>query len=219
MRSWFYAGAVLLILSAPPLVLMAREWAIGSAVEDRYSVESLVGPDGGALRAEIGGHSVVLQDDQPFNPEGDVQVQGNVHVVVDGRPDSKPVPATIRLAEQDANRYWGYAHLLKLVDHQEGTERLVVAQNLGGNQYRTVSVFADGRTLEDQFDYASRCEPPVRALLIRSVVPHPSGLCSDVLAGWPSLLYPLLYPWASGGVGALCIVAGLFKLRRRNTTP
>lgn len=222
MRSLLITGGILLAISAPPLALMVREVAIGSAINARYSVESIDSPEkgmeGGALQAEIGGHRVVLRDDQPFNLDGDARVPGLVRVVVDGRAQPKPVPATIRLASQDANRYWGYVRLIKLVDHQEGVERLVVAQNLGGDQYRTLSVFADGRIVEDQFDYPSRCEPPIRSVLINEVVPHPSGYCSDVMQVWPSLLYPLLYPWVSGGVGALCVVVGLFKLRRRNAS-
>ncbi len=108
---------------------------------------------------------------------------------------------------------------MKPVDRGNG-DRLVVAQNLGGGQYRTVSVFADGRVVEDQFDYASRCTPPVRAELIRYVVPHPSGYCSDVMQGWPSLWYPVLYPFVSGGLGVVITVIGLRRFRScRGHTP
>ena len=222
MRSLFVSGLALLVISAPPLVLMGREVIIGSQVAQRYTVDLVLsGEPGlytGALAGEIGGHSVELVDDQPFKAHepfkvDDARAPGLVRVLVDGRVHSTAVAATIRLNFKDANRYWGFVYLMKLID-QQGPEQLVVAQNLGRGQYRTLSVFADGRVVEDQFGYQGRCSPPVRALLIRWVVPHPSGFCSDVMQGWPSILYPVIYPWASGVLGLACVgVAGLLRLR------
>src|SRR5918998_1473827 len=66
-------GAILLVLSSPPLVLMAREVILGLTVARQYSIDGIrgVGPDmeGGALSAELGGHRVELSDDQPFARE------------------------------------------------------------------------------------------------------------------------------------------------------
>jgi hypothetical protein len=71
--------------------------------------------------------------------------------------------------------------------------------------------------IEDEFSYADRCQLPVRAILIRNVVPHPSGYCSDVLQVWPSIFYPVLYPWVSGLLGGafvgVAVVAGYFRRR------
>lgn len=198
MRTLVIIGFVLLAVSAPPLVLMGREMTIASAVAQRYAVEQIISAEpgmyGGALAGEIAGHRVELVDDQPFKSRepfkvDDARAPGFVRVVVDGRVHSTPVAATIRLNSRDANRYWGFVYLMKLID-QQGPERLVVAQNLGQGQFRTVSVFPDGQVVEDQFRYEARCSPPVRALLIRSVVPHPSGYCSDVMQVWPSILVP-----------------------------
>lgn len=232
MRTLLITGLVLLAVSTPPLVLMGREMTIASAVAQRYAVEQIIsvepgmhgsalagGMHGGPLAGEIGGHRVELVDDQPFKSRepfkvNDARAPGFVRVVVDGRVHSTPVAATIRLDSRDANRYWGFVYLMKLVD-QQGPERLVVAQNLGHGQYRTVSVFPDGQVVEDQFSYEARCSPPVRALLIRYVVPHPSGYCSDVMQGWPSIWYPVLYPWASAALGLGCLgIASLLRLRR-----
>jgi hypothetical protein len=198
---------------------MVREFWIGSRIAERYSVDRIIsgerGMEGGALRDEIHGHVVALEDDQPFNQAGDVRVDGPVRILVDGHDHSYPAKVRIRLSQRDANRYWGFVHLMRLIDHQTGVESLVVAQNLGAEGYRTVSVYADGRIVEDRFGYADRCNPPIRAVLIRSVVPHPSGYCSDLLQVWPSILYPLLYPWASGALGAGCLVLALARRKPR----
>jgi hypothetical protein len=213
MKTLLLVGALLVTVSAPLLTLMAREFWIGSRVADRYSVDRIIsrerGMEGGAIQGEIHGHVVALEDDQPFNGVGDVRADGPVRILVDGRDYSSPASAKIRLSRRDANRYWGFVYLMKLTDRETHTESLVVAQSLGAQGYRTISVAADGRVLEDRFGYAGRCSPPIRAALIRYVVPHPSGYCSDVLQGWPSLLYPVLYPWTSGALGLGCLAAGL----------
>ena len=168
------------------------------------------------LQATIGIHTVRLTDNQPVDDGGDVRVDGPVRIIVDGGEYSHPALAKIRLAQRDANRYWGYVYLMRLRDQQTGTEHLVVAQNIGQGQFRTVSIGIDGLVEEDRFDYSGRCSPPVRALLIRWVVSHPSGFCSDVMQVWPSIFYPVLYPWATGVVGLAFLVAGgVLKLRRR----
>lgn len=198
---------------------MAREAAVGNMVSDRYAVERI---PNGALEAHIGGHRVQMIDDHPIKPrepfeDSTVTKPGTVRIVVDDQVRSSPLPATVRVNQRDANRYWGFSYLQRLHD-REGAERLVIAQHLGGNRYRTVSVFGDGNVVEDEFGYEERCEPPVRALLIRHVVPHPSGYCSDVFQVWPSIFYPVLYPWVSGVLGGAFIGVALVVsyLRRQS---
>ena len=218
-RSLLSLGSILVVLSGPPLLLMAREVVVGFTVARRYSihrVEDVASEmEGGALSAELGGQRVELSDDQPFTgelfkTETSQRGPGVVQVLVNGRAVSAPVAATVRRAHKDANRYWGFVYLFRLTD-RHGPERLVVAQNLGRERYRTISVFADGRVVEDSFEYAERCNPPLRAALIRSVVSHPSGYCSDLMQVWPSIWYPVLYPWMSGVVGATLVLLGIFR--------
>lgn len=229
MRALLISGLLLLGVSAPPLLLMAREAAVSRSVSARYSVERIISaaPDiyDSALEAKIGGHRVQLLDEYPIEPRVPFEDEsltrpGTVRIVVDGKVRSTPVAATIRVNKRDANRYWGFSYLQRLHD-RDGAERLVVAQRLGGNRYRTVSVFADGNVVEDEFSYADRCDFPVRAILIRNVVPHPSGYCSDVLQVWPSIFYPVLYPLLSGFLGGafigVAVVAGYFRRRSVGT--
>ena len=204
MKILLLAGAVLVAVSVPPIALVAREIWIGSQLADRYVVL------GGAIRGEIHGHVVALEDDQPFNETGGVQ-DGQVRILVDGRDYSSPASAIIRLSRRDSSRYWGYVYLMRVTDRQTHEESLIAAQSLGVQGFRTVSVSADGRVLEDRFGYASRCDPPTRALFIRWVVPHPIGYCSDVMTMWPGIFYPLLYPFASAALGLGCLAAALVR--------
>jgi len=223
MRTLFAIGLGLLAVSAPPLILMVRELVVGASVERRYSVDPLLvasnGMAHGSVRATIGGHAVALTDDQERRPEephdfSDPPDEGQISILVDGSPVTAPVRTKIRLNRRDAERYWD-VNLIRLKD-REGPDRLVVAQNLGHGQYRTTSVFGDGTVVEDRFAYGEWCSPPVRTMLIRGVVSVPIGYCSGVMQVWPSLFYPIVYPWFSGalGCGIAAFAAGAW-LRRR----
>ena len=224
MRTLFAIGLGLLAVSAPPLILMVRELVVGASVERRYSVDPLLvaskGMVHGSVRATIGGHTVALTDDQGRRPEephdfSDPRDEGQISILVDGSLVASPVRTKIRLNRRDADRYWGYVNLMRLTD-REGPDRLVVAQHLGHGQYQTTSVFGDGTVVEDKFAYGERCSPPVRTMLIRGVVGVPIGYCSGVMQVWPSVFYPIMYPWFSGvlGCGMATFAAGAW-LRRR----
>lgn len=218
-RVLFVVGLGLLAISATPLVLMAREIAMSNAAVARYSTEHIQsgepGMAGGALRAEIGGHVVALEDDQPLDTNGDVRVHGLVRILIDGRDYSTKSTAEIRLNSRDANRYWGYVYLMKLVDRRERAHRVAVAQNLGNGRFRTLTVSANGTVVEDQFDYAQRCDPPVRAILIDYVVGHSAGLCSTEQDGWAAVFYPVVYPWVFCALGFGCVIDAIVGRHRR----
>jgi hypothetical protein len=217
-------GAVLVVFSAPPLLLMVREMAVGSSVRAQYRVGDWKSSKAEAgsedESALIGDHRVELIDDQPlrvhepFKADQDLSAPGKVQIVIDGKPYSQPMAVTIRLMARGANRHWGFIHLSRLFE-SGGPTRLVVAQRFGNDQYRTISVFADGRIIEDQFDYDARCNPPVRALLIQFVATHPIGFCSDVMTGYPSILFPVLYPFASSVMGLAFVVIGVRRKSSR----
>jgi len=221
-KALFTTGVLLLGISARPLFLMARELAVGLRVETRYSIQRIPtdrrGMVSDAIEAEIQGHWVRLSDDQPITDDPLARVVGRVRITIDGRDFSHAAPVTIRPGFTDDNRYWGYVHLTKVIDHLQGQPQLVVAQNIGRQQYRVLLMTAEGRVLEDTFSYSDRCSPPVRALQIRYVVPHPSGYCSDVMQTWPSLSYPILFPWTSGAIGLICTAVGLGRTYRHRRT-
>jgi hypothetical protein len=177
----------------------------------------------GSVRADIGGHTVSLTDDLGERPEephdfGHSRDEGQVSILIDGRMVAAPVRTPIRLNRRAADRYWGYVNLVRLRD-REGAERIVVAQNIGGGRYRTTSVFADGTVQQDSFGYGEWCSPPVRAMLVREVVSVPIGYCSGVMQVWPSLSYPILYPWCSGFLGVAATVLGAAAWLRRRAAP
>ena len=222
----FILGVLLIGISAYPLILMAREIATDRAVDARYTIE----PVYGALQARVQEHLVRLEDDQPTSANPDERVEGVVRIVVDGRDVSSGAKVRIRPYFQDANRYHGDVALMTILDHESGTTRIAVSQHLAPSviasppwrsiqRYRVLFVSSNGAIDEDLFNYDERDSPPIRVRLIAPVVPHPIGYHSDLMQVWPTLWYPLLYPWLSGLIGFVLTVRGIVIVRTRNRTP
>jgi hypothetical protein len=209
-------GLVLLLVSVRPLFLIAREILLIVGVGTTYSLAIPPGDQPGlpvnALRAELNGHVVELTDSEPTSADPTLRTKGPVRIVVDGRDYSSAAAVDIRPAFRDANRYWGYLYLTKLLDKWTRREEIVVAQNLGLRRYRVLRMDASGLVVEDVFDERQRCSPPVRTLLIGHVVPQPIGFCSNIMQSYPTVWFPMLYPMASGTIGIVLTVAGI---RRR----
>jgi hypothetical protein len=209
------AGAVLLAWSARPLFLIARELLIRHQLAGEFEwVPTQVSNIDMALREDLGGHHVELQDDVPLTSEASARVEGPVRILVDGRDYSTREIARIRPAYSDPNRYLGSVTLARLLDKRASRPYLVVAQSLRGNKYRVLWIDADGKVTEDVFGRDEICARPVRAMIVRHVTPSPIGFCSDILQVWPSLVFPILYPFVSGFAGLVLVVFGAIRARR-----
>ena len=168
----------------------------------------------------VGDHTVQLEDDQPANTDPEARSRAPVRILIDGRDYSSSAQAIVRPYFHDENRYHGFLNLMRVVDRNSGMTKIVVAQALGAPmgvtppyppegerlRYRVLLVSPDGTVEEELFTYAQRGSPPIRARLIAHVVPHPFGYHSDLMQAWPTLWYPLLYPWLSGLIGAAMVI-------------
>ncbi|HYH05983.1 MAG TPA: hypothetical protein VEK11_02885 [Thermoanaerobaculia bacterium] len=102
--------------------------------------------------------------------------------------------------------------VVDLRDKRLGGSTPVVVEWRGGRdratwQYRTVAVQANGQVAFDEFSYSERGSPRIRTVLARFVSPTGIGFFSDATQGWPTVLYPVIYPWLTvlGGVGMLLV--------------
>lgn len=191
MKSGLIVGVLLLGLSAWPLFLMAREEFIRLDLNHNYQFTRA--PDG---EATIGKTPVRLISEKK-DARGDPQVRVNIG----GHDYSAPSI---------------YSSIVTVQDRQAAQNSVVVIQYLGGDgtlpfakrkmHWRSLWVTADGQVRKDEFNYDDRCTPPIRSRLANFATPTSLGCKSDLMHGWPSLLYPILYPWISGALGAILIV-------------
>jgi len=224
-RGLFWIGGLLLAASAYPLLLMAREVATGLSVAARYSFK----PVYDSQRASLGMHQVSLLDDAPESSDPSARIRGVVRIVIDGRVFTTVSNVEIRPSFKDANRYHGSLALVRFENLRSEAHVAIVANaavdpavprlpNGGYNfdylRFRLITLDADGRVNDETFFRKDRGSPAVRAALARFVSPSPMGFYSDLMMVWPSLLYPIAFPSASGLVGGVCIWAAV-KTRRR----
>jgi hypothetical protein len=216
-RVFLFTGLLLLVWSARPLFLMAREVVIGTQVARHYAwVPSAVSNIDTGLQLTLGSHQVELRDDTPPTSDHSLSVDGAIQVLIDGHEYSPFGNGRIRPAFDTPNRYHGSAFLARLTNKAVGREYLVVAQSSRAG-YRILWVDSDGRATEDRFGYDEVCAVPVRAMIVRFVTSHPIGYCSDIMQSWPSLLFPILYPWTAGVMGLVLTVCGGVGVWRRHS--
>ncbi|MFC4104162.1 hypothetical protein [Paenibacillus xanthanilyticus] len=158
----------------------------------------------------------------------DSRAQSALQMTINGTDWSSASLAEVRPAYLDENRYHGYFGMLLV--REEGEERLVLVQRVDGVGFnfkpdtlawRMVDVHADGTVTEKHVAYGEWGDEPELANYVNqsNASPVSVGYRSGILQVWPSLFFPILYPFASAGVGLLMLVmVGLsLPFRRRES--
>ena len=205
-------GAVLLIASAPALLAMAREISIDRAIVRTYWRKDVPPAREGTMVLKHGEHVLEISDTAGTATEHHLRVRSQVQVKIDGEVVFVVPDVEVRPAWNDENRWWGFLRVQYLGNRTTGTTAVVVAAALGPRQFGTASVPVDGAVTIERFDLSSLCALPVRHLVVRDVLRSPLGYCSDALQTFPSLLYPVLYPWGTSILSVILIACG-FKSR------
>jgi len=220
-------GLLLLAVSAPLLYAHYREYALAEEARKRYAIRQIPLEASGfadeGFVYEFRGNRIVIGDEAEPAEE---RRSGPVRVTVNGRDHSHPAHAIIRPEHRDPNRYHGFVALAELTDRKADTVRLAVIQRISGPKnemppeelrWRILLVSGDGSVEAEEFGCAERTRPLYRTRLANFATPIAIGFESNALTVWPSLFYPVLYPYVSALAGmtlALSGAGGLFLLRR-----
>jgi hypothetical protein len=226
MRNIFIIGIVLFLLSAYPLYLMGVEVSLGNYAYGRYEVFLHTGENFDYRSADFYGHRITLTDNLEVDPaklpkDENVYLKAPVKITVDGQDYSLSSPTEIRVFN-GSKSVSGSVALVNLKDRRSGEERLAIIQRVDGERYpddmryRILFVQPNGTVTEEWFTYAERDEPVYRTMLAKYVHSEPLGFRSQVISVWPTIVYPILYPWLTGFVGfILSVVGGIVLLKRR----
>ena len=211
-RTLLSIGLLLLLVSAPVLVLMALEAFMGHYAYNRYELQ----PVYNSTQIRFNGHVVALKDsvDAQGLSEGDT-VETVVTLHVDEQEHSFNTDILVRPLYSDMRRYAYQLSLVSLTDTKSGRNRVaVVSRSRSDQPIRILLIDSDGQVEEDLFSLSDRARPVYRTMLTRFVSPSPIGFYSNVLQGYPSLFYPLVYPFVSGAAGFMTLLI-LVATRRR----
>lgn len=234
-------GLVLVLLSSFPLFLMAREDYIQNKIMDRYEVAHSYTQQGWSEPIDV--QSITVNDihielqeiptgkkatrtmwdaDEGVEAGDIVQLQ----ILVDGKAVSSA--DEIWLSNRDrGGRYWSWLDVLRVKDKKTQTERIAIVQRLTDDDeqyenraWKIVWIDVDGTVTEEKMTYAERSDNPlgVRLTMFSGTTLMSMGYYSDIFHYYPSLLYPILYPFGTVILGLLLMAIGVFRqmLARRN---
>lgn len=149
--------------------------------------------------------------------------QSPLRITINHKDWTVTSPVEVRPYYLDENRYHGYFGLL--TTKQNGREQLILVQrvsdiedfNVHNLAWRVLTITTDGHVKEERFRYTERADDPLRVKFIQlsSASPISIGYRSNILHVWPSLWFPVLYPWATGGLGFLLVVIGGIVLQKK----
>lgn len=184
------------------------------------------------IRTYFWGENTIKVEDQ-FRPSlmnSEQYEESSLKITINDKDWSVSSPVEVRPNELDENRYHGYFGLLSVEDN--GVEQLVLVQRVSGTQFklpddlawRMLTLESNGQVHEVQFSYEERAVQPktVDFINLTNASPISLGYKSNILQGWPSLFFPLLYPFVSGLLGLILTVIGsllmTMRVRKARTT-
>jgi hypothetical protein len=139
--------------------------------------------------------------------------KSSINITINDKDWSVVNPIDIRPNYLDENRYHGYFGLLTV--EEKGSESLIFVQRLSGSNptdlvWRILTISPNGQVHENQFSYEQRSDVPKRVdyINLTNTSPFSLGYKSNILKGWPSLIFPLLYPFVTASIGFILIVMG-----------
>jgi hypothetical protein len=215
-------GAVLLLLSAYPLFLQAREASTLSQAEEEYVVK----PAEGATRVQLKGEEIALTDGAADTCRGCATAIAPVQTLVNGHPYSSETPVAIAAKRTDGRRYGSWIGLATVTEKRTGATFLAAIQRLRPAPaapvpsdvkalvFRLLLVGADGSVHAETFPFTHRASPSYRTLLVSRLAPPGSGVLPQWTQPWLGAAYPLFFPWTSSLVGVI-LLAYATRLARR----
>jgi hypothetical protein len=215
-------GAVLLMVSAYPLFLRAREASMAARAESEYTVELLEG----ATRVRLNAQEVAVADAAAPACRACAEAVGPVQTLVNGHSYSSDAPVVIRPRFADGRRYRSWVSLAKVTEKRARATFLAVIQRIRprpgapvasageGLVFRLLLVGQDGGVHAETFPFTHREWPVYRALLVSRVSPPGMGVLPQALQPWIGALYPVLFPWGSAVLGVACVAVATRMARR-----
>lgn len=153
----------------------------------------------------------------------DFREKAQVHIIIQGVNYAEPIHLEIRPNYLDNNRFHGFLGMLKMTNRSTKEEYLVIIQRLFEDftsekdfKWKVISINKEGLVKTDIFTRDTLHSPAYRKDLVtkETVSPYTLGYKSNSLSFYPSLFYPILYPFGTMGIGMISLMIGI-KIRKR----
>ncbi|KOP69755.1 hypothetical protein AMS59_22870 [Lysinibacillus sp. FJAT-14745] len=229
----FKIGLFLVVLSSIPLFFMAREEYIGWKIDSQYSIEQVYEEQQGfpttidLQEIEVNGRHIEIKEEPTgkkasltFWDEEEGVEAGDIvklHLFV----DNKEVTSAdeVWLSNRDrGSRYYSWLDILTVNEKIAIVQRLTDDDtNMDDRKWKIIWIDEKGNVKEDAISYQSRKENPLAVRLIgySGTGLMMMGYYSDILTVYPTLLFPLMFPFGSAIVGILLCIFAFFQWTKR----
>lgn len=222
---------ICIVVSFEPMFLMIREQWIGTQIMNRYEITHAYEKDGlprilDAQEIEVNDMYVEIlekdtgKDAPQTQLDKDENVPGGDIVTVQIRLNGEYItePTNIWLSSRNrGSRYFSWLDVLSVRDKKSGENYIAIVQRLTDDksrmddrEWRIINIKDDGTWSEVVLTYQKRSENPlgVRLVMVSGTSTMAMGYQTDILHGYPSLFFPLLYPWVTTAIGVILLVIG-----------
>lgn len=235
MSGLFIIGIILFTISAIPLFLMGREWITNQWINSRYTIEHIYEDQGfpshiDVQEIEVKGKHIEITE-EPTGKKAPVTAwdagegvgAGDIvklHILVDGREVSKA--DEIWLSNRNrGSRYFSWLDILTINDKIAIVQRLTDDDaDMEKRKWKIIWIDKNGHTDEEQISYSSRSENPlgVRLIVFSGTSLMAMGYYSDILTVFPSIFFPILYPFITGLLGLLLCTFAFIRREKKSTS-
>lgn len=222
-------GLVLLILSSFPLFSMGREAYINNKILGRYEMMTAGNQDGypkalDSRLEEVNGYQIEIVEEPTGRKETLMEHEiefGEVpreivmaQIVVDGQTISEPYEIKLG-ARMDHTRYFSYIEILTVKDKKEQKERVAILvtrepDDVGAKGGVWDIFWLDGDSVtKETFSLSERGNHLAARMINYAGLSNMSfGYYSDINHYYPTLAFPIIYPFGTVVIGILLFIFG-----------
>jgi hypothetical protein len=145
-----------------------------------------------------------------------------VQIMLNGKAIGDPTEMWLSNRER-GSRYFSWLDVLSVYDDNEGSQSAAIVQRLTDDdthmddrQWRIIHIAEDGSWREEHMSYRDREAHHLGVKLVRvsGTSLMAMGYYSDTLHYYPTLFFPLLYPWITTALGVMMLLVAIFMVIR-----
>ncbi|MBY3618334.1 hypothetical protein HGO21_02100 [Acinetobacter sp. CUI P1] len=222
----------LLAISFSPLFNYIREYMISDQINQRYEInhaekgyntlnvqELTVDDKHIKIEEESTGRTaeLTLWDEEENVPPGDIV---KVQFLLNGQKISTADEIWLSNRER-GSRYFSWIDILTVKDRKTGEKEINIVQRLTDDsqpmekrKWKIITIAHDGSIEEKVLSYAQRSDNHLGVKLIEfsGTSLMGMGFYSDITKSYPSLFFPLIYPFLTGVVGIFLLIIIVVQL-------
>ncbi|QBP41969.1 hypothetical protein [Paenisporosarcina antarctica] len=230
----FFIGLCLFAISIPSSGIMLMEVIYRAEMVNKYNITELNGMfEGAPASYEFTGNIISttheLKDEPPYlNDWDDLVYPADISIAVNGDIIEvlERYPVKLErdgLKQKGLNQYTHYLSYWLIENQKSGENFFAVTLQLNGAdtkqikdgimdgfippdeiEYELLTVQEDGTVEKDFFTYQDKSK--LQTQLITPLFAGPAGYYTDTLTGYPSAIFPLIYPWLTTLIGIILML-------------